>query len=92
LPRAHELTAVNLGYRQLTEASNVSSVLPGSLVSALITAVVPSGLNVKICGFYDGTIDLTHLGIGDEEVESKFKIGKKVRLLAVKSKTDLRHG
>lgn len=66
---------------QITSASNVSSVLPGHLVSALITAVVPSGLNVKICGFYDGTIDLTHLGIGDEEVDSVFKIGKKVSWL-----------
>ncbi|GMK53480.1 hypothetical protein CspeluHIS016_0100660 [Cutaneotrichosporon spelunceum] len=63
----------------LTEVSNIGSLLPGSLVSALITAVVPSGLNVKLCGFYDGTIDLAHLGLGEDEIDSRFKIGKKLK-------------
>ncbi|CAK9780409.1 hypothetical protein CC85DRAFT_256901 [Cutaneotrichosporon oleaginosum] len=63
----------------LTEVSNIGSLLPGTLVSALITAVVPSGLNVKLCGFYDGTIDLAHLGLGEDEIEARFKIGKKLK-------------
>lgn len=63
----------------LTEASTVGSVLPGQLVSALVTAVVPSGLNVKVCGFYDGTIDLAHLGLAGADVDEKYKVGKKVK-------------
>jgi rRNA biogenesis protein RRP5 len=59
--------------------SNIGSLLPGTLVSALITAVVPSGLNVKLCGFYDGTIDVSHLGLGEDEIDSRFKIGKKLK-------------
>lgn len=64
---------------QISEVSNVGSLLPGHQVSALITAVVPSGLNVKVCGFYDGTLELSHLGLGDEAIEERFKIGKKLR-------------
>ncbi|KAK4685994.1 rRNA biogenesis protein RRP5, partial [Tremellales sp. Uapishka_1] len=64
---------------QLTEVSTVGSLLPGHCVTALITAVVPSGLNLRICGFFDGTIDLAHLGIGEEDIEEKFKVGKKVK-------------
>jgi len=63
---------------QLNEVSSVSSILPGHLVSTLITAVMPSGLNVKIGGFFDGTIDLTHLALGDAEIEDRYKVGKKV--------------
>lgn len=48
-------------------------------MSALITAVVPSGLNVKVCGFYDGTLEVSHLGLGDESIEDRFKVGKKLR-------------
>lgn len=62
--------------------TNVSSILPGHLISCLITAIIPAGLNVKISGFFDGTIDLTHLGIGDKDIEKEFKAGKKVDSLA----------
>lgn len=65
---------------QLNEVSNVASVLPGHLVNSLVTAVMPSGLNVKIGGFYDGTIDLAHLNLGEEDIDDKFKVGKKVRV------------
>jgi rRNA biogenesis protein RRP5 len=58
--------------------TNVSSILPGHLISCLITAIIPAGLNVKISGFFDGTIDLTHLGIGDKDIDKEFKAGKKV--------------
>lgn len=60
--------------------TNVSSILPGHLVNCLITAIIPAGLNVKISGFFDGTIDLTHLGIGDKDIEKEFKLGKKVSI------------
>jgi len=66
---------------QLSEVSNVASILPGHQVSVLVTAVVSNGLNVKICGFFDGTIDLTHLGLGEAEIEEKHKVGKKVSSL-----------
>ncbi|KAI5448963.1 rRNA biogenesis protein rrp5 [Naganishia albida] len=59
--------------------TNVSSILPGHLVNCLITAIIPAGLNVKISGFFDGTIDLTHLGIGDKDIEKEFKLGKKIK-------------
>lgn len=62
----------------LGEVSNVGSILPGHLVSALVTAVVPSGLNVKVCGFFEGTVDLAHVDAGGEDLEEKYKIGKKV--------------
>jgi rRNA biogenesis protein RRP5 len=62
----------------LGEVSNIASILPGHLVSALITAVVPSGLNLKVCGFFDGTIDLAHLNLKGEDIDEKYKIGKKV--------------
>lgn len=62
---------------QLTEVSNVTSVVPGALVSALITAVQSTGLNLQVLGFYNGTIDQFHLPPGD--VEENFKIGQKVK-------------
>ena len=63
---------------QLSEISDIGSVLPGQLVSALVTAVLPSGLNVKICAFYNGTIELSHLDLGDKSIEEKYSAGKKV--------------
>ena len=68
------LTSIPL---QLTEISNVNSIVPGSLVPGLITAVQPAGLNLQILGFYNGTIDEFHLPPGD--VEENFKIGQKVK-------------
>jgi len=56
----------------------VGSILPGHLVTALVTAVVPSGLNVQVCAFYDGTIDLAHLGLAGSDIDDKYKVGKKV--------------
>ncbi|KAH9486567.1 rRNA biogenesis protein rrp5 [Psilocybe cubensis] len=59
----------------LSEISSVTSVLPGTLVQALITSVHPHGLNLQVLGFFDGTIDRLHL---DEEPDS-YKVGKKVK-------------
>ncbi|KAJ7431840.1 hypothetical protein B0H11DRAFT_839096 [Mycena galericulata] len=61
----------------LTEVTNANSVLPGTLVQALITAVHPSGLNLQILGFFDGTVDQFHLR--PDPTEKLYKIGKKVK-------------
>lgn len=63
---------------QISEVSTVGSIIPGSVVSALITNVLPNGLNVRVCGFFDGTVELAHLAIGDQDVEDAFKVGKRV--------------
>ncbi|THH28303.1 hypothetical protein EUX98_g5889 [Antrodiella citrinella] len=62
------LTSTSLG-----EVSNVTSLLPGALVQSLVTAVTPSGLNLQILGYYQGTVDQLH---GDVE---KYQIGQKVK-------------
>ena len=62
----------------LTHAPAAGGMLPGLLINALVTAVVPSGLNVKLLGFFDGTIDLYHLGAAGTK-PSAFTIGQKVK-------------
>ncbi|KIK70798.1 hypothetical protein GYMLUDRAFT_32858 [Collybiopsis luxurians FD-317 M1] len=61
----------------LTEVSNVSSVLPGTLVQTLITAVHPTGLNLQVLGFFEGTVDEFHLP--RKMTEKSHKVGKKVK-------------
>ncbi|KAJ7225707.1 hypothetical protein GGX14DRAFT_640485 [Mycena pura] len=61
----------------LTEVTNASSVLPGTLVQSLITAVNPNGLNLQILGFFDGTVDQFHLQ--PNASEKMYKIGKKIK-------------
>ncbi|ODO00747.1 rRNA biogenesis protein RRP5 [Cryptococcus wingfieldii CBS 7118] len=73
------LNPTELVRSQVSEVSTVGSLVPGHLVTALITAVVPSGLNVKVAGFFDGTLDFAHLPLGEDDVEEKYKIGKKIR-------------
>ncbi|KAL1413196.1 rRNA biogenesis protein rrp5 [Vanrija albida] len=73
------LNQQTLIHSSLTEVSNIGSLLPGQLVSCLVTAVVPSGLNVKVAGFFDGTIDIQHLGLGEADIDDRFKIGKKLK-------------
>ncbi|KAE9408289.1 U3 snoRNP-associated protein Rrp5 [Gymnopus androsaceus JB14] len=61
----------------LTEIGNVSSVLPGTLVQTLITAVHPTGFNLQVLGFFDGTVDEFHLP--RKMTEKSHKVGKKVK-------------
>ncbi|KAK7059164.1 rRNA biogenesis protein rrp5 [Paramarasmius palmivorus] len=61
----------------LNEINSVTSVLPGSLVQALITAVQPTGLNLQVLGFFDGTVDQSHLP--RQIPEKGFKVGKKLK-------------
>ncbi|EJU00095.1 U3 snoRNP-associated protein Rrp5 [Dacryopinax primogenitus] len=59
----------------LDQVSNVTSLLPGTLVRGLITASVTSGLNLQILGFFEGTIDLTHL----PKDPALYKVGTKLK-------------
>ena len=53
----------------------MTSILPGSLVQSLITAVNPDGLNLQVLGFFEGTVGRLHL----EQEPDAYKIGKKVK-------------
>jgi rRNA biogenesis protein RRP5 len=33
-----------------------------------------------VCGFFEGTVDLAHVDAGGEDLEEKYKIGKKVSI------------
>ncbi|KAF8560198.1 hypothetical protein OG21DRAFT_1401925 [Imleria badia] len=59
----------------ISEVTNFSSVLPGSLVQSLVTAVVPDGLNLQILGFFDATADEFHL----PNPPKSLKVGQKVK-------------
>jgi rRNA biogenesis protein RRP5 len=59
---------------KLSEITNITSLLPGTLVQSLITAVVPSGLNLQILGYFEGTVDQVHLQPG-----KTYKIGQKIK-------------
>lgn len=60
----------------ITEVSNVTSVLPGTLGQALITAISPSGINLQILGFFDATADEFNVPANPAKA---FKIGQKVK-------------
>ncbi|KAH7930532.1 hypothetical protein BV22DRAFT_1078692 [Leucogyrophana mollusca] len=66
-----------LSSSSLSEVTNVSSILPGSLVQSLITSVLPSGLNLQLLGFFVGTVDEFHLA--SASVEKGYKTGQKVK-------------
>ncbi|CEL57234.1 rRNA biogenesis protein RRP5 OS=Saccharomyces cerevisiae (strain ATCC 204508 / S288c) GN=RRP5 PE=1 SV=1 [Rhizoctonia solani AG-1 IB] len=63
----------------LTEATSAHALLPGTLVSALVTAVVPSGLNLQVLGYFGGTIELFHLPGGTDDIKEGDKV--KARIL-----------
>ncbi|PQK09241.1 hypothetical protein BB8028_0001g13120 [Beauveria bassiana] len=63
------------------EATTINTFLPGTAVSVLVTGNSNSGLSGKIMGHVDATADLIHSGIGPfgTDVESKYKIGSKIK-------------
>ncbi|PMB66389.1 rRNA biogenesis protein rrp5 [Beauveria bassiana] len=63
------------------EATTINTFLPGTAVSVLVTGNSSSGLSGKIMGHVDATADLIHSGIGPfgTDVESKYKIGSKIK-------------
>ncbi|KAG2154655.1 hypothetical protein DEU56DRAFT_372848 [Suillus clintonianus] len=60
----------------ITEVSNVTSVLPGILAQALITAISPGGLKLQMLGFFDATADEFNVPTNPAKA---FKIGQKVK-------------
>ncbi|OBZ78635.1 rRNA biogenesis protein RRP5 [Grifola frondosa] len=66
-----------LSAASLSEVTSVTSVLPGTLVQSLITAVHRDGLNLQVLGYFDGTVDQFHLVPGDPEVN--YKVGRKIK-------------
>ncbi|KDN33351.1 hypothetical protein RSAG8_13557, partial [Rhizoctonia solani AG-8 WAC10335] len=71
----------------LTEATSAHALLPGALVSALVTAVVPSGLNLQVlsarivtwsAGYFGGTIELFHLPGGTDSIKEGDKVKARV--------------
>ncbi|BGP47503.1 rRNA bioproteinsis protein rrp5 [Rhodotorula kratochvilovae] len=64
----------------LDSVSSITSVLPFQLVPCLVTAVLPSGLNVKFHGYFDGTIDRFHLPVSaGDDLADHYKQGQKVK-------------
>jgi len=61
---------------QVKEVNNVTSVLPGTLGQALITAMSSGGLNLQLLGFFDATADEFHVPANPD---TPFKIGQKVK-------------
>ena len=59
------------------EVTSVTSILPGTLVQSLVTAVVPHGLNLQVLGYFGGTIDQYHLVPGPPE--ENYKVGQKLK-------------
>jgi rRNA biogenesis protein RRP5 len=59
----------------LSEISSASSILPGTLVQALVTASHSTGVNLLVLGYFEGTIDPLHLSMEG----SSYKIGKKIK-------------
>lgn len=57
--------------------TSVTSILPGTLVQSLVTAVVPDGLNLQVLGYFGGTVDQYHLVPGNPE--ENYKVGQKLK-------------
>ncbi|CAO1632421.1 unnamed protein product [Jaminaea pallidilutea] len=63
-------------------APSASALVPGCLVTGLITASLPVGLNVKLWGMFDATIDTFHLPAPlpeGKEMHEVYKTGSKIR-------------
>ncbi|ORX90106.1 nucleic acid-binding protein [Basidiobolus meristosporus CBS 931.73] len=62
--------------------SNMSSLVPTTLINGMVTAINPNGLTCKFMGFYDGTVDLHHIGLiveNEDDISKAFKVGQKIR-------------
>ncbi|CAI2170293.1 2114_t:CDS:10 [Funneliformis geosporum] len=60
---------------------NICSLLPGNLITAIVTEVCSNGLRVKVMGLLDGVIDFFHgpkILKDSQEFHENFKIGRKV--------------
>lgn len=61
---------------QVQEAVGISALLPGTLVQGSISAITPSGLNVKFLGFFEGSVDSLHML---PTTAHTYKVGEKVK-------------
>lgn len=62
------------------EPPSISGLLPGTLVHATVSEVLPHGLNLKFLGFFDATIDLYHIPLSaTADLAKSFKVGKKLK-------------
>ncbi|KAJ1027850.1 hypothetical protein NDA13_003303 [Ustilago tritici] len=63
----------------IKHAPSITSILPGTLTKVLITAALPTGLNVKLFGMFDATIDRFHLPQLPEgkDIQDVYKEGSK---------------
>ncbi|CDZ96721.1 rRNA processing protein Rrp5 [Phaffia rhodozyma] len=78
------LSPIKQSQSTLTNLTSITSLLPGALCSAIITAVIPdSGLNLKLLGFFSGSVDTYHLPANIDlakEAEGALKVGKKIKV------------
>ncbi|CAM0137852.1 rRNA biogenesis protein rrp5 [Umbelopsis sp. WA50703] len=59
--------------------SVIDSIVPGNLVSATVASIHTSGLVLTFMGFFEATVDLSHIGVRPEDIESKFKLGQNLK-------------
>ncbi|KAH9906139.1 nucleic acid-binding protein [Xylariomycetidae sp. FL2044] len=64
-----------------SEATTINTFMPGSAVDLMVSDISPRGIAGKVMGSLDVTADLIHSGLGPNAVdlESKYKIGKKIK-------------
>ncbi|TIB10065.1 hypothetical protein E3P89_02978 [Wallemia ichthyophaga] len=67
----------------MNEANTLESVIPGVLLNAMVTAVLPAGLNVRFYGFFDGTISRDHIPFEKKPLSERFPVGKKIKARVV---------
>ncbi|CAB4480195.1 uncharacterized protein OCT59_006440 [Rhizophagus irregularis] len=64
------------------EVHNICSLLPGNLVTSVVSDICSNGIRVKIMGLLDGVIDLFHANpkimTNLQEFHDNFKVGKKI--------------
>jgi rRNA biogenesis protein RRP5 len=68
---------------RLTEPlSNINSLLPGELVTARITRILPNGLACRILEFFDAVVHVAHLSdmlvASEQRLRDAFKVGDKI--------------
>lgn len=64
------------------DAPSSTALVPGCQVTGLITAALPTGLNVKLWGMFDATIDNFHLSSPlppGKEMHQVYKVGSKIK-------------
>ncbi|KAG2184029.1 hypothetical protein INT44_009040 [Umbelopsis vinacea] len=80
LSQAHVANTFFFTFPQFDEpCSVINSIVPGNLISANVAAVYANGLVVSFMGFFEASIDLAHLDVKAQDIESKYKLGQKLK-------------